>query len=158
MENSKFDLFVKGDMHRITDKIFLGDLSSSADEHFIGGNQITSVLNVCNHKNGNLQAGVHYAHMPMDDGPAATIHQLVAATRALDEMVNQGKTVLVHCLAGVSRSATVVALWLAWRYPVSCSTFDKAVNYVAKFRPCVDPNKHFLKVGPEALLELKKGT
>lgn len=150
-------LITEGEMHRITEKIFLGDLACSANEHFIAGNRITAILNVCNHANGSQHADVNYCHLPMNDNNTATVDQLIEAVRTLDLLVQEGKVVLVHCLAGVSRSATVVALWLAWRHSGSCSTFDKAVNFVAKARPCVDPNRHFIKVAPEALLLLKRG-
>uniref|UniRef100_A0A0K0DLM5 TYR_PHOSPHATASE_2 domain-containing protein n=1 Tax=Angiostrongylus cantonensis TaxID=6313 RepID=A0A0K0DLM5_ANGCA len=48
--------------------------------------------------------------------------------------------VLVHCLAGVSRSATVVAAYLITACDLS---FSSALKFIAKKRPVVNPNFGF---------------
>lgn len=48
----------------------------------------------------------------------------------------RGKRVLVHCLAGVNRSATVLAAYLVSRHG---HTVDSALAYIKRRRPCVDP-------------------
>ena len=56
---------------------------------------------------------------------------------------NIGKTnVLVHCQAGVSRSATIVIAYMMRKYQYS---MDVAVDRVKKRRPYIDPNKGFMK-------------
>lgn len=53
---------------------------------------------------------------------------------------SEGKAVLVHCMAGVSRSPTLVAAWLMHnrRWPAAT-----ALAYLKERRACVDPNPGF---------------
>ena len=61
--------------------------------------------------------------------------QLIPAVlKAIDDSLAQGKT-LVHCTAGASRSAGLVALWLATRRHM---TWQEAVELVKERRPVVD--------------------
>ncbi len=48
----------------------------------------------------------------------------------------------MHCVAGVSRSATVCIGWLMWRHRLS---FDEAFRRVHRARPWVMPNPGFRK-------------
>ena len=50
--------------------------------------------------------------------------------------------VLVHCNAGVSRSATVVIAFLMKEKNFS---FQEAFHHVKKRRPCIRPNEGFVK-------------
>ncbi len=48
--------------------------------------------------------------------------------------------VLVHCYAGVSRSASVVIGYLMWKRGWG---FQRAYDHVRKARPCISPNYGF---------------
>ena len=48
--------------------------------------------------------------------------------------------VFVHCMAGASRSATIVIAYLMW---IKKMKFDEALNFVISKRPIVDPNDGF---------------
>ncbi|GAB4820258.1 hypothetical protein N2152v2_007304 [Parachlorella kessleri] len=52
----------------------------------------------------------------------------------------QSGGVLVHCLAGVSRSATVVIGYLMWK---NILPFHQARRHVAAVRPWIRPNSGF---------------
>jgi protein-tyrosine phosphatase len=64
--------------------------------------------------------------------------------------------VLVHCHAGVSRSATLVIAYLMQEKRL---TFDEAFSYASKFRPVIFPNQGFQKQLKEwqRLLQVKRG-
>jgi protein-tyrosine phosphatase len=53
---------------------------------------------------------------------------------------NQG--ILIHCAAGVSRSATLLIAWLMWRDKMS---LRQALAWVQSKRPIVQPNSGFLQ-------------
>lgn len=55
---------------------------------------------------------------------------------AMDEAVRGNKRVLVHCQAGVSRSASLIAAYLINRFQV---TTDQAINFLKSRRACVEP-------------------
>ena len=67
----------------------------------------------------------------------------------IEKGVQAGGRVLVHCFAGVSRSATVVVAYLITHRGM---TYDQAIAVVREKRPKVNPNVGFL----EQLQQLKK--
>jgi protein-tyrosine phosphatase len=60
--------------------------------------------------------------------------------REIDAATSTGKSVLVHCMAGVSRSPTLAAAYLMWHYKW---TVVQALAFLKERRPCVDPNEGF---------------
>lgn len=61
----------------------------------------------------------------------------------IDKYRNEGKSVLVHCSAGVSRSATIVISYILAKNPNYGIKF--AYNFVGGKRPCILPNNGFIK-------------
>lgn len=62
--------------------------------------------------------GVKHVRVPLHDSPAETstfLRHFAKAVGAIDEHLQKGDTVLVHCFAGISRSASVVAAYLMLR-------------------------------------------
>ncbi len=142
-------------MHKITDRIFISDWADANDEHFLHGNQIPCVLNVCREKDADNVEGVKYVFHPMHDGPPTTVEELLSAVRTLDLLLSENDKVLVHCLAGISRSPMVVAVWIGWKHNTSYPTLEKALDFVARGRPIVDPNSYMVNLGKEVLKKLK---
>ncbi len=58
----------------------------------------------------------------------------------IDAVRSEGKAVLVHCMAGVSRSPTLVAAYLMHNRRITAA---EALAYLKERRPCVDPNLGF---------------
>lgn len=58
----------------------------------------------------------------------------------IEAVIAGGGNVLVHCVAGVSRSATVC---LAFLTKFRCATLKQAYHMMAKKRPLVRPNIGF---------------
>ncbi|TNV71767.1 hypothetical protein FGO68_gene3675 [Halteria grandinella] len=54
----------------------------------------------------------------------------------------EGKTILVHCAAGVSRSASVVIAYIMYSKKIP---LKEAHAFVLEKRPCIKPNTDFLK-------------
>lgn len=69
----------------------------------------------------------------------------------IHEAVEQGGGVLVHCNAGVSRSATLV---IAYIMKYQKLRFEHALDKVKSVRPSVKPNDGFLKQLRDYDLEL----
>lgn len=81
--------------------------------------------------------------LPILDSPKFDIlAHLPRAVDFVDDALSGGGRVLVHCQAGISRSATVVAAYLIASRGVSPQT---ALEIIRKARPCIQPNFGFIK-------------
>jgi len=59
----------------------------------------------------------------------------------IDSALNAGGRVLVHCMAGVSRAASIV---IGYLMKVKNMDFETAFNHVKAQRPCIRPNDGFM--------------
>jgi protein-tyrosine phosphatase len=59
----------------------------------------------------------------------------------IQRAIADGGNILVHCLAGVSRSATIVAAYLM---KVDGLGLDEALQHIRKRRPLINPNPGFI--------------
>lgn len=58
------------------------------------------------------------------------------------EKLYSGKNVGVHCIAGVSRSASLVIMYLMKHCGLN---LDQAYSHVKRFRHIVEPNRSFMQ-------------
>lgn len=74
---------------------------------------------------------------------------LVEIADLLDRSLKEGKKILVHCRAGMSRSATVVLYYLITKYLDRTTKEEdvlKAIQIVKNIRTCIYPNLGFIKL------------
>ena len=79
--------------------------------------------------------GTKRARVPVDDHPAeAPIMRshLPRVVKAIDSALEQGKAVLIHCYAGISRSASVAAAYLMFKEGL---TPVQAMQRIQKLKP-----------------------
>ncbi|XP_061911505.1 dual specificity protein phosphatase 13A-like isoform X1 [Entelurus aequoreus] len=131
--------------------LFLGDMSAANDRYMVWKLGVTHVLNAahgsrCSEGNRHYYGdGVHYYGVPADDSPtfdlspyffpcAQFIHHALCTAG--------GKAaVLVHCAAGVSRSAALLLSYFMICH--ACTLMDAILK--VKERRWIFPNKGFLK-------------
>jgi protein-tyrosine phosphatase len=58
----------------------------------------------------------------------------------MDEALRSGGKVLVHCMAGISRSTSVLAYYLMKK---NFDNYDTVIDYVRSKRPIINPNLSF---------------
>lgn len=127
---------------RVTDHLYLSNARAANDASQLTANHITCIINVTESPRGSAPPpGVHYTHIPVSDEPAARLcdHFDGVSDRIQAEAERSGRT-LVHCNAGVSRSAALV---MAYLMKHRGATLLEAHGWVKDRRPMARPNNGF---------------
>ena len=56
--------------------------------------------------------------------------------------IEDNRKILVHCVAGASRSATIVIAYLMWKNQLD---YKESAKFVEQIRPCINPNYGFVR-------------
>ncbi|KAJ8255082.1 hypothetical protein GJAV_G00200730 [Gymnothorax javanicus] len=132
--------------------LFLGNERDARDLELLLRLNISFVVNVTTHLPlYHLPTGlVHYKRLPATDSSKQNLRQYFEEVfEFIEEAHQSGRGVLVHCQAGVSRSATIV---IAYLMKHTLMTMQDAYKYVKSRRPVVSPNLNFMG----QLLEFEK--
>ena len=85
---------------------------------------------------------IRFKGLDLDDSCVEDIGKFFdESVKFIDEAIDSGGKVLVHCLAGISRSATIAIAYIMLRHNQSV---EEAVEEVRKNR-IIHPNEGFLK-------------
>jgi hypothetical protein len=94
---------------------------------------------------------IRQLNIDIDDNPRSKIRKWFARVRHMIERYRKrGRAVLVHCNAGISRSATLMVAYLIWR-ELECGTIwangvvavAETIDRLCQIRPIVNPNDGF---------------
>lgn len=123
--------------------VYLGDVSHSGQRALLEELGITALLNVSSSCHNPFQASYTYKNVMVSDNMDADLISLFPELIDFIESVHsqQGR-VLVHCRAGVSRSATVCIAYIMHKQGLS---LDSAYEFVKRKRPVIDPNINFIR-------------
>ena len=92
--------------------IFIGDLLAGSSYEVLLRHNITAVLNVSDNVVPEQARGIEYIQVMLDDGPENTKDLFISAVESLIRLRSRHKRILVHCYAGQSRSASIVASYM----------------------------------------------
>jgi hypothetical protein len=134
------------DFNWITDRFAIGGRVSGPQDDF----PFDAVMSLETHAPPALRdlAGaehIDYRWFSIVDGYSWEGHDRIirhfdAAAAQIDDWIESGRTVLIHCTAGVSRSVTAV-VWYLIRY--RGYTWSDALSLVRQYRPQANPNPRF---------------
>lgn len=128
----------------IPGKLYLGDIDGATEEQHLVKYNIGLIITVCDDYGNNvfaLGADRQQIVLPVSDHPDADIRTHFDTINGLID--NSTRPVLVHCMAGVSRSATCVLAYLLqtnkhW-------TVEDAYRWLKLRRKCINPNLGFMR-------------
>lgn len=107
---------VDANAHEIIPRLWLGNAKASMDEDFLRKNNIVVVFNCTKNLSFSPIVPIKY-RVPVDDNLEEEeirnmeLWSAEIAYKMMNEYV-EGKTILVHCMAGMQRSAASVAFFL----------------------------------------------
>jgi hypothetical protein len=124
----------------ILDNIFLGPEGATLDEAWLRDHNIDRVLTVAAHSDHLAKhASISYKQIDVDDDPSEALRPFFA--EASDFIAMRTDTnVLVHCVSGISRSATVVTAYVMRTRNLR---YEEALALVRSKRSVANPNSGF---------------
>lgn len=139
---------------QITSQLFVGNYSSSRNFEFINENKITHILTVANDIDPEYPSNCKYKIVNVDDWHEEDLSQhFHDCFSFIDDGMQAGGSVLVHCLAGISRSPAIVIGYLMYKDGL---TLDEAYNIVKEKRPLIGPNSGFLDQLTQLEIDLRE--
>lgn len=135
LQKTKFSASVPDEV--IPGKLFIGDYDIALNASALKRKGITQILSICEEPPDIDTTTFKHKTLSVDDAPNVDI------LSHFDEchlFIEEGTT-LVHCLAGISRSATVVISYLMHKLDKPLS---EATAMVREARPIVAPNDGFV--------------
>jgi len=131
--------------HEILPRLFLGDLSAACDPDEVEATALSHIVSTVGVERMR-ERGLRYFTFCLNDTPEAPIHAYLSSAHAwIDAALAASPMhrILVHCVAGVSRSATVVISYVMHARRLR---LREAFHLVQRRRTIVDPNPGFQAV------------
>ena len=127
-------------MNYIIDNIYLGDSEAAADEEYLKQYNIKAVVN-CAEDITSEYEDLKFLELKLYDTPEQEIiPKFEVAYKFIKRHSKNYDNILIHCAAGVSRSASLVVFYLMkekhWDY-------DTCFWYIVAIRPVISPNYGF---------------
>lgn len=126
---------------KITNNIYLGDFASACNKEELLKLGITHVVTVILAVDAMYPQDFKYKTVDICDQTSADIYKYFDdCSDFIDDAIDNGGKVYVHCMYGISRSATIVAAYLISKQGYNDIT---AIDLIQKYRPCINPNQGF---------------
>ncbi|XP_063073311.1 dual specificity protein phosphatase 16 [Engraulis encrasicolus] len=128
---------------RILPHLYLGCQRDVLNKELMQQNDIAYVLNASNTcPKPDFIPDSHFLRVPVNDSFCEKILPwLDKSVEFIEKAKACNARVLVHCLAGISRSATIAIAYIMKRMDMS---LDEAYRFVKEKRPTISPNFNFL--------------
>lgn len=129
-------------MTHIIDGLYIGSESNAKSLEELSSEQIRNIVNVTSHVPLYHTDQLQYCHLPADDTQKQNLLEYFdRAYSFIHNAIDNNEKVLVHCVAGISRSPAIVIGFLM-RY--AKMTMTDAYEFVKRKRAIVSPNLNFM--------------
>jgi protein-tyrosine phosphatase len=129
-------------MTHIIDGLFIGSESNAKNLEELSTEQIRHIVNVTSHVPLYHADQLQYCHLPADDTQKQNLLEYFdQAYSFINQAIVNNEKVLVHCVAGISRSPAIVIGFLM-RY--AKMNMNDAYDFVKRKRSIVSPNLNFM--------------
>lgn len=122
--------------------LFLGSAHHAARRDMLDALGITALLNVSSDCPNHFEGHFQYKCIPVEDNHKTDISSwFMEAIEYIDSVKTCHGRVLVHCQAGISRSATICLAYLIMKKRVK---LEEAFEFVKQRRSIISPNFSFM--------------
>jgi protein-tyrosine phosphatase len=129
---------------RIWERLYLGNLKDAQQLARSNPQRINTVISLCREQPVNKTAKITYIHIPIPDSRPISAQNFEDIMFAIAIGVRRGN-LLVHCLAGMSRSPILIAAWL---HRCGYAGIDRSLAQIAKLRD-IAPSQILLRSAKE---------
>ncbi|KAF8636906.1 hypothetical protein AX17_003157 [Amanita inopinata Kibby_2008] len=129
-------------MDEIIPGLWIGDLPSALDVKYLRTHKIYSILSAMRGRITINETFIRHQISLDDTEDADVLVHLLPSIHFIQAELDKGRGVLVHCQAGISRSATIVAAYIMY---TQNSDTESALKLIRKARPNIEPNQNFLQ-------------
>lgn len=131
------------DVNHVIDHVYIGSVDGAFHLPVLEQNGFTCIVDLSNLASVPRSAQINYMIIPVDDSPNTDLSRYFQEASAfIDQCAASSGKVLVHCMAGISRSATIVLAYLMLRKQMS---LKDALGLLMSQRPWVKPNAGFIR-------------
>ncbi len=132
----------------LTEDLAVANLGAASDPEALTRHGIRAVVDASNRDGNPRYPGILYHDVPIADPDERLSEFLPGVVAFIDEARGRGP-VLLHCVAGISRSPALALCYLHERHGLSLLT---ALDHIRSRRPVADPHPLFLRVIQEHYL------
>ena len=126
----------------IQNKLYIGDFASACNKEYLTELGITHIVTCIIGISPHFPKDFNYLILEIPDIENTHIIPLFThSNNFIDNAINSGGKVLIHCMYGISRSSTILIAYLKWKYNISVS---KALEWIRSARPIANPNNGFI--------------
>jgi len=115
---------------KIWERLYVGDLKDAQQLARSNPERIHTVISLCREQPVNQTSKITYIHIPIPDSRPISAQKFEDLMFAIAIGVRRGN-LLVHCLAGKSRSPILIAAWL---HRCGYAGIDKSLAEIAELR------------------------
>ena len=132
------------EINKIINNIYLGDINGALDINQLNNNNIKNIITVLL---GGIPIFDNYNYLIINviDNEYNYKYNNISkffdqTNQFIENSIKKNENVYIHCIAGISRSATIICAYLIWKYNM---TVDESINKIKQSRNIINPNKYF---------------
>jgi dual specificity phosphatase 12 len=135
------------DAQQIVPHLYLGSIRAATDPAILEHLKIKTIISVCPKREfgvigANIPNGYTVYHLELDDSDTQWVmNEFDYICVRIDDYIKRRQNVLVHCFAGISRSATFVIAYVMKAFRLST---ERAYELVKSKRHIINPNPGFV--------------
>lgn len=139
------DKICNSNQNEIINNLWIGNYKSAFDIDFIKDNNICLIINLSKTIEFNSLKNIYKYRIPINDNLSeesnqGMINHFDKSYYLIDKYLKKNKGVLIHCRAGVQRSATLTALYLMKRYNIKSKEAMKIIKLKRNVAFYIQPN------------------
>jgi protein-tyrosine phosphatase len=145
LENHGINLDDTEDISKISDSIFISNISTTTNKNLLKSYGITHILSVVSTMTPLYPDDFIYKHVVAYDNEEFNLTpEFINCARYIQSVISGGGKILVHCVKGASRSVSIVMAYLIYVNYNNLSVID-LLKSIQTVRPIAHPNYGFMK-------------